>query len=68
MFSLDLSVVGLASPAPAGGRTDSTDRALCIPVSRDRPRVCLSFLLIHQEEDVRRNTRSQSVKAGAMKQ
>ena len=34
--------------APAGGRTESRDRALRIPVSHGRPRVCISFLLVHQ--------------------
>jgi len=34
--------------APAGGRTESPDRALCTPVSHDWRRVCLSFLLVHQ--------------------
>ena len=34
--------------APAGGRKQSPDCALRIPVSHDRRRVCFSFLLVHQ--------------------
>ena len=34
--------------APAGGRTQSPDFALRIPVSHDQPRACLFFLLVHQ--------------------
>ena len=34
--------------APAGGRTQSPDRALCIPVSHDQRRACLFFLLVYQ--------------------
>ena len=48
MFSLDPSVVGLANPCTAGGRTQSPDCALRILVSHDRRRVCHSFLLVHQ--------------------
>ena len=34
--------------ASVGGRKESPNRALCIPVSHDRWRVCFSFLLVHQ--------------------
>jgi len=34
--------------APAGGRTESPDCALHIPVSHDRRRAYLFFLLVHQ--------------------
>jgi len=35
-------------PAPAGGRTLSPDCVLRIPVSHDRRRVCLLFLLVDE--------------------
>jgi len=42
------------APAQVGGKTESSDRALCTPVSHDsyhddQRRVCLSFLVVNQE-------------------
>jgi len=45
---IPLCLASQVTSAPAGGRTESPDRALHIPVSYDLRRVCLFSLVVHQ--------------------